>query len=223
MKLFTKPNSKFYWYDFTVRGFRYRGSTQETKSVRALQVASLKLASVLENADPLPSKPPVLGELAERFLDWFNNSRLEEKTKKFYRNGWRLLKVTSVAVVRVNQITGDCAEQLTFPASAANANCACGTTLAMGYEGSGNVVTRRSSRGRSLSHILALCVSTSWAKVSRPERGKTVGPTWRRTAEGFYWWSGPRKSLQNNAITASVLSAVKIADAQRIQMSGWTK
>ena len=123
MKLFTKPNSKFYWYDFTVRGFRYRGSTQETKSVRALQVASLKLASVMENADPLPSKPPVLGELAERFLDWVNNSRLEEKTKKFCRNGWRLLKVTSVAVVRVNQITGDCAEQLKFPGSAANANC----------------------------------------------------------------------------------------------------
>jgi hypothetical protein len=45
VKLFKKPNSKFYWYDFTMRGFRYRGSTQETKSVRALQVASLKLAS----------------------------------------------------------------------------------------------------------------------------------------------------------------------------------
>ena len=31
MKLFRKPNSRFYWYDFTVRGHRYRGSTQETK------------------------------------------------------------------------------------------------------------------------------------------------------------------------------------------------
>jgi YHS domain-containing protein len=30
VKLFKKPNSKFYWYDFTVRGRRYRGSTQET-------------------------------------------------------------------------------------------------------------------------------------------------------------------------------------------------
>ena len=33
MKLFKKPNSKFYWYDFTSRGCRYRGSTQETKLV----------------------------------------------------------------------------------------------------------------------------------------------------------------------------------------------
>lgn len=131
MKLFRKSKSKFYWYDFTVRGRRYRGSSQETKSVRALQVASLKLASVMENTDPLPSKPPVLGDFAERFLDWVNNSRLEGKTRKFYCNGWRLLKATSVAAVRVDQITGDCAEQLKFPRSAANANCALRTLRRM--------------------------------------------------------------------------------------------
>jgi len=44
VKMFKKPNSKFYWYDFMVRGHRYRGSTQETKSVRAVKAASLKLA-----------------------------------------------------------------------------------------------------------------------------------------------------------------------------------
>ena len=32
VKLFKKPKSKFFWYDFTVRGRRYRASTQETKS-----------------------------------------------------------------------------------------------------------------------------------------------------------------------------------------------
>ena len=42
MKLFKKRKSKFYWYDFTVRGRRHRASTQETKSVRALKIASLK-------------------------------------------------------------------------------------------------------------------------------------------------------------------------------------
>src|SRR6516225_5566201 len=52
VKLFKKPESKFYWYDFTVRGRRYRASNQETKSVRALKIASLKLASVIENTDP---------------------------------------------------------------------------------------------------------------------------------------------------------------------------
>jgi integrase len=131
VKLFKKPKSKFYWYDFTVRGRRYRGSTQETKSVRALKVASLKLASVMENTDPLPSKPTPLVEFADRFLDWVNSGRLEEKTKKFYRNGWRLLKTTGVAEMRINQITADCAEQLKFPGSAANANCALRTLRRM--------------------------------------------------------------------------------------------
>ena len=131
MKLFKKPKSKFYWYDFTVRGRRYRASTQETKSVRALQIASLKLASVMENTDPLPTKPDVLHKFAVRFLDWVNDGRLEEKTRKFYRNGWRLLKSTSVTMLRVDQITGDGAEQLKFPGSSANANCALRTLRRM--------------------------------------------------------------------------------------------
>ena len=131
VKLFKKPKSKFYWYDFTVRGRRYRGSTQETKSVRALQVASLKLASMMERIDPLPTRPAVFQEFADRFLEWVNDSRLEDKTRKFYRNGWRLLKSTSVATLRVDQITGDCAEQLKFPGSAANVNCALRTLRRM--------------------------------------------------------------------------------------------
>jgi hypothetical protein len=40
-----------------------------------------------------------------------DNGRLEEKTRKFYRNGWRLLKATPVAEMRTDQITGVCAEQ----------------------------------------------------------------------------------------------------------------
>jgi hypothetical protein len=68
---------------------------------------------------------------ADRFLDWVNSGRLEEKTRKSYRNGWRLLKAGPVAQMRVDQITGDCAEQLTFPGSAANANCALRTLRRM--------------------------------------------------------------------------------------------
>ena len=131
MNLFKKPKSRFYWYDFTVRGRRYRGSTQEMKSVRAVKVASLKLASVMENTDPLPGKSAALGELANRFLAWVDTGRLEEMTRKFYRNGWRLLKATPVADTRVNEITGDSAEQLKFPGSTANANCALRTLRRM--------------------------------------------------------------------------------------------
>jgi hypothetical protein len=97
VKLFKKAKSKFYWYDFTVRGRRYRASTQEAKSVRALQTASPKLAAVMERTDPLPTKPAVLQEFADHFLEWVNGGRLEDKTRKFYHNGWRLLMSTSVA------------------------------------------------------------------------------------------------------------------------------
>jgi len=44
-----------------------------------------------------------------------DTARLEEMTRKSYRSGWRLLKATWVAEMRVNQITGDFAEQLKFP------------------------------------------------------------------------------------------------------------
>ena len=131
MKLFRKPNSRFYWYDFTVRGHRYRRSTQETKLARAAKAASVKLGSVIEGTDPFPSKPSVLSDFAERFDTWVEDGRLEKKTKKFYRNGWRLLKATPVAGLRVDQITGDFAEQLKFPDSAANANCALRTLRRM--------------------------------------------------------------------------------------------
>ena len=70
-------------------------------------------------------------KFGERFLAWVDVARLEEKTKKFYRNGWRLLKATPVSDMRLDQITGDCAEQLKFPGSAANANCALRTLRRM--------------------------------------------------------------------------------------------
>src|SRR5439155_4331854 len=35
VKRFRKPKSKYYWYDFMVRGQRYRGSTPETSAARA--------------------------------------------------------------------------------------------------------------------------------------------------------------------------------------------
>jgi hypothetical protein len=124
VKLFRKLNSKFYWYDFTVRGHRYRGSTQETKAVRASKIAGLKLAQAIECADQLPNKATSLGEFSQRFFTWLEDARLENKTKRYYRNGWRLLTLTNVAGIRLDQITTDYAEGLNFGHSAANANCA---------------------------------------------------------------------------------------------------
>ncbi len=131
MKLFRKAKSRFYWYDFTVRGQRYRGSTQETKAVRASKVAGLKLAQVVEGTDPLPNRPTRLDEFSTRFLAWVADARLETKTKTYYRNGWRMLRATAVVNMRVDEITSDCVDKLAFPGSSANANCALRTLRRM--------------------------------------------------------------------------------------------
>jgi peptidase S58-like protein len=132
--MFRKPKSKFYWYDFTVRGQRYRGSTQETNATRATKVASLKFAGVIEGTDPLPTKPFTLGEFSQRFLAWVDDARLEDATKTYYRNGWRLLKAKDVANMQLSEITSDCIDRLKFADSSANANCALRTVRRMLYK-----------------------------------------------------------------------------------------
>ena len=57
MKLFRKPKSKFYWYDFTVRGQRYRGSTRESNAAKAATLASLTLAQVVDGTSWDASHP----------------------------------------------------------------------------------------------------------------------------------------------------------------------
>jgi hypothetical protein len=58
VELFRKNKPKYYWYDFTVRGVRYRGSTKETNEPRAQKAAALKLAATIKGSDPLDRKPP---------------------------------------------------------------------------------------------------------------------------------------------------------------------
>jgi hypothetical protein len=57
VKFLRKPKSKYYWYEFTIRGRRFRGSTQETKATKAAKVVGLKLARPVDGLDPVPSKP----------------------------------------------------------------------------------------------------------------------------------------------------------------------
>lgn len=124
MELLKKKNSKYWWYDFTVRGKRFRGSTKETKEGRARKISSLKFADACEKGDPLPRKAPTLLAASDRFLEWVGAARLSEKTKTYYRDGWRLLKTTSILGLRLDTINNDVAERLNFTGSAANTNCA---------------------------------------------------------------------------------------------------
>ena len=131
MRLFRKKKSKFYWYDFTVRGKRHRGSTQETNDRRASKIAGLKLARALEGSDPLDRKAPMLRDFATRFFDWVQMARLEAATRRYYQSGWKLLKETSIVGMKLDRISADDAEALRFPGSAANGNNALRTLRRM--------------------------------------------------------------------------------------------
>lgn len=131
MKLFKKRKSTFYWFDFTVRGERYRGSTEERNLKRAEKIAALKLAEAIEGHDPIPKKVPSLCDFSKKFLEWVNAARRAEKTKIYYRDGWRLLSATKLSRMRIDQITAEVADKIAFPGSAANANCALRTLRRM--------------------------------------------------------------------------------------------
>lgn len=122
VKLFKKAKSRFYWFDFTIRGQRYRRSTGETKAARATKVASMKLAQAVEHGDLFSTRATVLFEFSERLLTWLEEARVEEKTRKYYRNGCRLLNRTAVFSMRLTEIRTEDAEKLKLPGSAGNAN-----------------------------------------------------------------------------------------------------
>jgi hypothetical protein len=77
-------------------------------------MAGLKLAAALQGGDPLDRKAPTLREFSSRFLDWVKSARLENDTRRYYRNGWRLLKATPIAGMKLDHITADDAEALRF-------------------------------------------------------------------------------------------------------------
>ncbi len=131
MELLRKKNSKFYWYDFTVRGERYRGSTKETNITRAGKIAALKLTQAIEGHDPLDRKAPTLLEFSSRFVEWVKTARLEFDTRRYYLNGWRLLQTTQLPKMRLDRITADVVEGARFSGSPANGNNALRTLRRM--------------------------------------------------------------------------------------------
>ncbi len=131
MKLFRKPKSSFFWYDFTIRGQRYRGSTEETNEHRAAKIAALKFSEVVDGNDPLPRKPPSLREFSARFLEWLEETRREDKTKTYYRTGWRLLSKTALPGMRIDRITADSADTIRISGSPSTTNCALRTLRRM--------------------------------------------------------------------------------------------
>ena len=109
MALYKQKRSSAYWYDFTYEGKRYRGSTGTSNLSRARTFESETLLAIRQKGPDFfkPGKSPTLGEMAARFTDWVENSRLDHDTKRYYEYGWRLLKGSRLNGMRTDAITND--------------------------------------------------------------------------------------------------------------------
>ena len=68
MYIFRRPRSKYFQYDFTVRGERFRGSTKETNETRAEGIAALKFTPAVRRGDPSKVSHPRFANMRRTFL-----------------------------------------------------------------------------------------------------------------------------------------------------------
>ena len=80
MELFRKKDSRFYWYDFKLRGKRYRRSTKETNKKRAGKIAALRFSEAMGGTGLLDRKAPRMQEFSIRFLIWVESYYLRRRT-----------------------------------------------------------------------------------------------------------------------------------------------
>ena len=114
MNLLRRPGHPYWWYDFTVRGERFRGSTKETRKTAAFGKAATLLAAIAEGKSQTNKKAPVLSAFVTRFMSYVDNAKLADKSKSYLRNGWRLLEQTSIVGMRLNHITAEDVDALSL-------------------------------------------------------------------------------------------------------------
>ena len=125
MSVFKRPGSPFYHYRFMYNGRRYTGSTGETGPYKARQIENQKMEAV-RRGEISTGKAPRLSVFAQQFKTFVEKSaeakQLAVKTRKYYDNGCRLLEATPVWNLRIDQISAEDAQMISFPGSSSNAN-----------------------------------------------------------------------------------------------------
>ena len=126
MEIYKRKGSKYWLVDFMVDGKRHRKSTRATTRTRAMEVAADLIKEAQAGEAPKRKEPaPRLQQFVDdRFLPFIKSSQLDPDSKRYYENGWRMLKVTAVADRQINAIKSADAAILAFPGSGSNANCA---------------------------------------------------------------------------------------------------
>ncbi len=133
MEVYKREGSKYWLVDFVVDGERQRRSTRATTKTKAMEAAAEIIQQAQRGDTPSRKGPaPRLVTFAEEtFLPFVEASQLDPDTKRYYQNGWRLLKNTPIAGQWIDRITTSDSEILRLPGSGSNANCALRTLRRM--------------------------------------------------------------------------------------------
>lgn len=119
MSIFKRGN--VYWYDFTVAGSRYRGSTDQTNKELAKDVESALRTEAKQNAGLLPRKAPRLCEFIPNFKTWNEDretaGKLKPRTRRYYERGCVVLEATPLAKMALDRITAEEVQAVAFPGS----------------------------------------------------------------------------------------------------------
>jgi integrase len=65
-----------------------------------------------------------LAEFSQRFFEWLLGIQLEEKSKKYYKHGYKVLATTPLVNMRLDALSTDEIASVRFPGSPSNQNCA---------------------------------------------------------------------------------------------------
>jgi integrase len=129
-----KRNKSAYWYyDFTLAGDRYRGSTKEkTKNAAQAYEAALRTRISERGPSARPKKAPQFREFVPAFRGFIkHHTGLSPKSKAYYEDGIGLLLNSSVASMRLDHIKKSHIQTLQLPGSASWQNCAVRTLRRM--------------------------------------------------------------------------------------------
>src|SRR5262245_8465272 len=107
-----RKGSKYLWFDFgTGAGRVRRCSTKQTTEAKAKTAANLIYKKAMEESgdDPLvPKRKPTLEQYAKTFGEWAeNNLEFRPKTRRYYKDGVRLLLASKLRNVTLDKIDKD--------------------------------------------------------------------------------------------------------------------
>jgi integrase len=100
-------NGRFYWYEFTYNGQRYRKSTRQRSERAAIDIEAAKRTQLAKGDVGLEQRPPAptLAQFEKTFVAWVRRTKPNLRTQEFYETNFsRLLDFKPFAGTRLDQI-----------------------------------------------------------------------------------------------------------------------